>query len=67
MLRVRMIDVLPTFDAHQTRLSTVLSDNGREFCGRPDVTPTSCSSNSRKSGTAPPKSADFTTHDFRRS
>lgn len=28
--------VLPTFDAHQARISTVLSDNGREFCGRPD-------------------------------
>ena len=32
-------EVLPTFDAHQTRISTVLSDNGREFCGRPDHHP----------------------------
>lgn len=31
--------VLPTFDAHQTRISTVLTDNGREFCGRPDRHP----------------------------
>ena len=29
-------DVLPTFDVHGARISTVLSDNGREFCGRPD-------------------------------
>ncbi len=32
-------EVLPTFDAHQARISTVLSDNGREFCGRPDRHP----------------------------
>ena len=32
-------EVLPTFDAHQARVSTVLSDNGREFCGRPDRHP----------------------------
>ena len=31
--------VLPTFDAHRARISTVLSDNGREFCGRPDRHP----------------------------
>ena len=28
-------DVLPTFEAHQARIVTVLSDNGREYCGRP--------------------------------
>lgn len=32
-------DVLPTFEAHGGRLKTVLSDNGREFCGRPDKHP----------------------------
>lgn len=32
-------DVLPTFEAHGARVATVLSDNGREFCGRPDTHP----------------------------
>jgi len=32
-------DVIPTFEAHQARIETVLSDNGREFCGRPDQHP----------------------------
>ena len=32
-------DVLPTFEAHEARISTVLSDNGREYCGRPDRHP----------------------------
>lgn len=32
-------DVLPFFDAHEARIVTVLSDNGREFCGRPDQHP----------------------------
>ena len=32
-------DVLPTFEQHQARITTVLSDNGREFCGRPDHHP----------------------------
>ena len=32
-------DVLPTFEAHGARIATVLSDNGREFCGRPDRHP----------------------------
>ena len=31
--------VLPTFDSRQARVSTVLSDNGRESCGRPDRHP----------------------------
>jgi transposase InsO family protein len=26
-------DVLPTFEAHKAEIETVLSDNGREFCG----------------------------------
>lgn len=32
-------DVLPTFEAHGAAIGTVLSDNGREFCGRPDRHP----------------------------
>ena len=32
-------DVLPHFEAHAARVMTVLSDNGREFCGRPDGHP----------------------------
>lgn len=31
--------VLPTFDEHQANIKTVLSDNGREFCGRPESHP----------------------------
>jgi len=31
--------VLPTFDEHQAIIKTVLSDNGREFCGRPESHP----------------------------
>lgn len=32
-------DVLPTFEAHGARIAAVLSDNGREFCGRSDSHP----------------------------
>jgi transposase InsO family protein len=32
-------DVLPTFEAAGARIQAVLSDNGREFCGRPDRHP----------------------------
>lgn len=32
-------DVLPFFEAHGANIHTVLSDNGREFCGRPDQHP----------------------------
>jgi len=32
-------DVLPFFEQHETKITTVLSDNGREFCGRPDRHP----------------------------
>lgn len=32
-------DVIPTFEAHEAKIETVLSDNGREFCGRPDRHP----------------------------
>jgi transposase InsO family protein len=32
-------DVLPTFEAEATAINTVLSDNGREFCGRQDQHP----------------------------
>ena len=31
--------VLPFFDQHGARIETILSDNGREFCGRPDRHP----------------------------
>jgi transposase InsO family protein len=32
-------DVIPTFETHGARIDVVLSDNGREFCGRPDRHP----------------------------
>lgn len=32
-------DVLPFFERHEGRVHTILSDNGREFCGRPDQHP----------------------------
>jgi len=32
-------DVLPMFEAHEAKILTILSDNGREFCGRPDRHP----------------------------
>ena len=32
-------DVLPTFEAHRVTVDAVLSDNGREFCGREDRHP----------------------------
>ena len=32
-------DVIPTFEANTAKINTVLSDNGREFCGRPDQHP----------------------------
>ncbi len=32
-------DVLPSFEAHGAQIATVLSDNGREFCGRSDRHP----------------------------
>lgn len=32
-------DVLPFYEAHGAKIKTVLSDNGREFCGRPDSHP----------------------------
>jgi len=32
-------DVLPHFERHGVAVQTVLSDNGREFCGRPDNHP----------------------------
>jgi transposase InsO family protein len=32
-------DVLPFFEQHEATVTTVLSDNGREFCGRPDRHP----------------------------
>jgi transposase InsO family protein len=32
-------EVLPFFEQHKAAITTVLSDNGREFCGRPDKHP----------------------------
>ena len=32
-------DVLPFFETHGATVHTILSDNGREFCGRPDRHP----------------------------
>lgn len=32
-------DVLPFFDQHDAAITTILSDNGREYCGRPDKHP----------------------------
>jgi transposase InsO family protein len=32
-------DVLPFFEQHGVPIKTILSDNGREFCGRPDRHP----------------------------
>ena len=32
-------DVLPFFEVHKAKISTILSDNGREFCGRKDHHP----------------------------
>jgi transposase InsO family protein len=32
-------DVIPAFEEHGGKIETVLSDNGREFCGRPDQHP----------------------------
>lgn len=32
-------DVLPFFEQHNARIDTVLSDNGREYCGRKDQHP----------------------------
>ena len=38
---VQLLDaeVLPTFEAHGATIAAVLSDNGREFCGREDRHP----------------------------
>ena len=32
-------DVTPTFEANAGNIDTVLSDNGREFCGKSDQHP----------------------------
>jgi transposase InsO family protein len=32
-------DVLPFFEEHKTAIITILSDNGREYCGRPERHP----------------------------
>lgn len=38
-IHVLNTDVLPYFEAHGATVQTILSDNGREFCGRPDNHP----------------------------
>lgn len=38
-VHVLNLDVLPFFEKHKTPVETILSDNGREYCGRPDVHP----------------------------
>ncbi len=38
-IHVLNTDVLPHFEAHGAAIQTVLSDNGREFCGRADRHP----------------------------
>ena len=37
--KVYLQTVLPFFEEHEARVHTILSDNGREFCGRPDHHP----------------------------
>jgi transposase InsO family protein len=32
-------DVLPFFEQHEAQINTILSDNGREYCGRPERHP----------------------------
>jgi len=32
-------EVLPFFESHDAKIETVLTDNGREYCGRPDKHP----------------------------
>ena len=32
-------DVIPSFEKHNAKIEAVLSENGREFCGRPDWHP----------------------------
>ena len=32
-------DVLPFFEQHEIQITTILSDNGREYCGRPERHP----------------------------
>ena len=41
VISVHMLNerVLPFFEAHEARIYTILSDNGREFCGCPDHHP----------------------------
>ena len=37
--RCLLTEVLRVFEKHGARVDVVLSDNGREFCGRPDRHP----------------------------
>jgi Integrase core domain len=46
-------DVLPFFEHHGMAVRAVVSDSGREFCGRPDLSPMNCSSGSMASNTGP--------------
>ncbi|MNI47254.1 hypothetical protein D3C73_1017610 [compost metagenome] len=47
--------VLSFFEAYEARVYTILSDNGRDFCGRLDIIPTSCSCNWRGLSTELPR------------
>ncbi|BBG88755.1 hypothetical protein WP8S18C01_13960 [Aeromonas caviae] len=47
--------VLPFFEAHEARVYTILSDNGREFAQT--IIPTSCSCNWRELSTGQPRHA----------
>lgn len=50
-------DMLPFFEEKKAQLDVVLTDNGREFCGRPDQHPTNSSCNWKRSSIARPKYA----------
>jgi hypothetical protein len=49
--------VLPFYEQLSLTVEAVLTDNGREFCGKPRAIPTSCCSRWRASSTGPPRSA----------
>lgn len=38
-LQIKTSDVLPFFEEHNVKVQTVLTDNGREYCGREDQHP----------------------------
>jgi hypothetical protein len=38
-VRLLNADVLPFYEAEAVKIEAILSDNGREYCGRPDNHP----------------------------